>query len=1721
MPAMDGGAIAGRFLRTKVLKSGLGVTTHVGVDLEQGDKVIIKTVLVSQVSDAARVRLEHEATVLTRLEGLGSRALVAMGQDGDHVFLVQPFIPGRSLRDRLRDGPLSVASALKVGADVLQALQVAHDAEVLHRDVKPANVIVDDRDPIERAVLVDFGFARSAWLDADIRDEPVGTARYLAPEAAGTLDTATDERSDLYAVGVLLFECLAGRPPFEGSDVGEVLRQHLNSPPPLLRSLDFAVPRAVDAVIQRLLRKHPYERYQSAGAVLADLHQITEALSRGVSDPPIVIGLSDRRHALAEPAFVGRSEELAELAGFLRRAQAGKGGLVLLGAESGMGKSRMLDELAQQAGPSVWTLRGQGVDKAAQRPLQVLDGVAAEVLAAAGERPGLAGHLRQSLGERAGAAAAALPDLEDLVAPLGVADFGPEAYGELRTVDALSSLLDALGTPERPTLVLLDDCQWADGLTLSLLGHWHRRAVAEGTHVLVVAAYRSEEVGTDHPLRAIARTERVVLQPFPPAEVRSLAESMAGPLPDEAVELVGHLSEGNPFMASAVLRGLVESGALVRMGDEWEVDPIGMAHAQTSRRAALFLVRRLELLSDASLRLLSVGAVLGKEFDLRFAADLAGLAPEVVATAVQEATRRRIVWVDAQDESGDTESGYTESGDTGRCTFMHDKLREALLTRLDDGVRRALHLQAALRIEATDRDRVFELAYHFDAAGRPERALHYALHAGARARAQYSLEIAAYHYRIAERAGTDADPEIRAQVAEGLGDILALQGRYEEAMHTLELARSLTSGKVPRAAVEAKLGDVAFRQGDQRSARTHLEGALRLLGRWAPKRLATFLVGLLWEMAVQVGHTLFPTVCRWRRRSLDGADDVLLAIRIYSRLAYVYWFNSGRVPCGWAHLREMNLAERYPPSAELAQAYSEHAPVTTMIPWFRRGIAYARKSLAIRHELDDVWGQGQSLHFYGLVLYAASRFRGCIERCQEAVVLLDRTGDRWEVNTATWHIAFAHYRLGELREAVEVARNLHFAALDIGDRAAAGASLSVWSRASNGQVPAELIRSQLSVDTADAQTATELHLAEAVRLLGAGQIAEAIDELETATRLVRRSGLRQEYVAPVAPWLATARRMAAEAAPPHRSRARRDMLRKANEAAEQAVKVAETYKNNLPHALRERGLVMALYGHGWSANRLLARSLKVAEAQGARYEAALTRLALAEVGHALAWRDPGDLQAAEADVAALLAPPPEALDPSTTDLSLADRFAGLQTVGRTVASATSVEAVWAAVGDAAVTLLRGQRCRVVDVDERGGLSVRAGERMEDVSTTLVQRALSSMTPVVAGELVDGSDSTDSLVLSDLRSVLCAPVMADGRPVACFYVTHAQVGGLFSQEEVQLAEFVATVAGAALEHLAGIEARFRSLAQNSTDVITIVDAAGVVVYQSSSVERVFGLRPDELVGRPLSDWIHPSDLDDVLPALGPAGGGAAVRPLMECRLRRGDGSWPHVETALNDLFDDPSVNGLVMNSRDVSERHALEAELRARALRDELTGLANRTLFADRVAHALSRAQRRPGPNAIVYLDLDGFKGVNDTLGHAAGDLLLQEVARRLQRCVRPQDTVARLGGTSSRCSSRTRPRPRRCWWPSGSPPPGPRTSTWPGATCAPGSASASRWPTPARRDTWRPTSWSAGPTPPCTQRRPAGPGASRCSTPPCGPPPWSGCPSSTTSSGRSRPTSSR
>jgi diguanylate cyclase (GGDEF)-like protein/PAS domain S-box-containing protein len=213
-----------------------------------------------------------------------------------------------------------------------------------------------------------------------------------------------------------------------------------------------------------------------------------------------------------------------------------------------------------------------------------------------------------------------------------------------------------------------------------------------------------------------------------------------------------------------------------------------------------------------------------------------------------------------------------------------------------------------------------------------------------------------------------------------------------------------------------------------------------------------------------------------------------------------------------------------------------------------------------------------------------------------------------------------------------------------------------------------------------------------------------------------------------------------------------------------------------------------------------------------------------------------------------------------------------------------------------------------------------------------------------------------------------------------------------------------------QQLATQERHFRSLVRNASDVLTVVDADNVIRFQSASVERVLGFAPGELVGRRIEDLLHPAERVDTLARLRSSPPSPALPAVIEGRLRHRDGRWCLAETTVSNLLGDDSVRGILLTSRDVADRRRLEHELRHQALHDPLTGLANRTLLRDRLEHAVARCKRGPESLALVTVDLDDFKMVNDTLGHPAGDRVLVEVARRLLQSVRAGDTVARMGG---------------------------------------------------------------------------------------------------------------
>ncbi len=253
----------------------------------------------------------------------------------------------------------------------------------------------------------------------------------------------------------------------------------------------------------------------------------------------------------------------------------------------------------------------------------------------------------------------------------------------------------------------------------------------------------------------------------------------------------------------------------------------------------------------------------------------------------------------------------------------------------------------------------------------------------------------------------------------------------------------------------------------------------------------------------------------------------------------------------------------------------------------------------------------------------------------------------------------------------------------------------------------------------------------------------------------------------------------------------------------------------------------------------------------------------------------------------------------------------------------------------------------------------------------------------------------------------------GASAAMFSLVLVRMAGIVRRhEEVTSREAALHIVLAEQELVQRSEARLSSLITNSSDVVCIVGADARVDYVSPSVQQMFGHLPPVLIDADLAEIVHPDDVPRVHALVASIAAQPGSQPsTAEFRVRHADQQeWRSVEALGTNLLHDEAVEGIVLNIRDISERKAFQDELEHQAFHDTLTGLPNRALFRNRVEHALISRRREHLPVAVLFLDVDDFKFVNDSLGHAAGDRVLQEIGRRLEDCMRPVDTAARLGG---------------------------------------------------------------------------------------------------------------
>lgn len=266
--------LAGRYAIERELGRGGMAIVYLANDLRHDRTVAIKLLQPEITSSLTAERFLREIRITARLQHPNVLGLFDSGAEAGFCYYVMPYVEGETLRERLeRQGPLALSEAIGVAADLCGALAYAHSRGVIHRDIKPENVLFS----AGKAMLADFGLARAiseGQRSITVAGMSLGTPPYMSPEQAQGLEQI-DHRSDLYALGCVLFETIAGRPPFAGPSIGRVIQQHLQSPPPSLRDLRPDTPAGLDAAIQRALAKDPAARFQSADEMLGAIRGAT------------------------------------------------------------------------------------------------------------------------------------------------------------------------------------------------------------------------------------------------------------------------------------------------------------------------------------------------------------------------------------------------------------------------------------------------------------------------------------------------------------------------------------------------------------------------------------------------------------------------------------------------------------------------------------------------------------------------------------------------------------------------------------------------------------------------------------------------------------------------------------------------------------------------------------------------------------------------------------------------------------------------------------------------------------------------------------------------------------------------------------------------------------------------------------------------------------------------------------------------------------------------------------------------------------------------------------------------------------------------------------------------------------------------------------------------------------------------------------------------------
>ncbi|MCX7677801.1 MAG: protein kinase [Spirochaetes bacterium] len=1436
---MEGTIIANRYeIINLIHKGGMG-EVYYAKDLSCNTYIALKLLNNNKISNRKEdlIRFRMEASIAATIDHPNVIKIFDSGmttiENTTRYYIAMEYVDGKNLFDIISpDLALPIETALSITIQLCNALEATHAKKIIHGDIKPDNVLICN----EKAVLIDFGLARIKEFDSENELSAAGSIFYLAPEQIHVTRGTIDERSDLYSLGILLYRLVTGKLPFTGKDINTIIHQHIAVKPTPPSHYNNAIAPSLDLVIMKLLEKEPEHRYQTARGLVVDLQKILSGAKE------ITPGLNDSHKKIPyKTKMVGRERELSILKNAFDDAKTMRGSMWVIVGESGLGKTRLMDEFRR------FVISSKGITIAAKCfpghtkiPYSAIQEALGDyysffITLPPKSREKIASMVSAQIGELGEIVYKINPQMKELLGscpPLVELRSNRESK---RFHMVAAAFLNSLARATHPLVLLIDDIQWLDNGSIDVLTELFH--LLNNSPLVVVMSFRKDapEINTStEKILAFAQEcgTAITISPLTFPLMRELVANMLPFVPnqfDDLSKLILQASKGNPFHAIEIIKNIVRADTFSPVKNNNYTETLLNA-IDLPDSVIASIIKRLSLFNEREMLLLSFAAVLGKNIDTSLLFSLASKDPRL-----QEYSETEIINI--IDKAKDLFILEQSRKDTKTLQFVHDRILESLYSRINEDERKYLHriIIGALEEKFTNYmqdELLFDLAHHSVMSEQPEKIIRYAFPAALKAKEKYANDVAIRYFTIllsclsqhATHLEMSDARNLKIMTIEHLGEVYHTIGEYDRAIELFNSILGLIDDPQKKARIYQQISRAFFKKGDWLNCERHGQKGLRLLGEKLPIHGSHVIFSIVREIIssiLQPLRAVFP-------QTKNSDEHYSQIIRIYLDLGWSYILSDIRKYVRTV-LRTKNLIIRkIGKSSQLGMSYAILGSLWMSIGFFKLAERNYEKSLKIYELFPDNWGRGQTLQWLGYSFEWKADYSKSISYFKKSYDIFRSIGDVREMGMCVAGLIHNYTYLADY-SAAESALDEY---LDISSKTGDdyGISESWTYRARFYLEKGELAKAEEcalhafnhSLERNVLFTHCRASIELGAALLDKGDVPRAIHYLQHAKDLFDSSNFLRHYTVHLFYHLAEAMLCAIDANKKDTTQIKE--IKKIKKIVLKGLKESFRWRTHRPGALRIAGYYYEKFGKPTIAERFYIASIDEARKIGRKYEEARSTVNYAAMllregkdkkglkllHDALAIAFQISAEHIKKNIIVLLGfekIEENLISPLARSLSREKLSAAIQLCDE-ITSTVNSESFLECLLDNSLRIAGAQRALIFIVDRETNFPVlRAsktigGSEFPEYSRNIVESVIQNGKSIVIHSACE--DSTlqhhKSVLLANLRSIMCVPIMNNGSPIGAFYLDNPLTAGIFNENEARLLEVLLARAAKTIEAL---------------------------------------------------------------------------------------------------------------------------------------------------------------------------------------------------------------------------------------------------------------------------------------------------------------------------------